>query len=319
MSLWVAGKFSMIGALKRRFLGPDRDRKAYDRACAGILNTPPLDIKDAPLRFLSMMCHRDIIPYLVAIKSLYSRIGEGRVVIVDDGTLTGEDRSVLDHHLGGVEYAMAADIPVGACPRGGCWERLLAIVDRLSGNYVVQVDADTVTLGAVDEIAQLYSANQSFTLGTPRGSEIASLSSISPLVREWIEDQGIDTLQVQAEALFEQLPNADERRYVRGSAGFAGFAKGSVTRNQAEDFSQEVEAALGPRWHDWGSEQVASNYLIANAPDAVVLPQPKYSCYQPNIDPTDAAFLHFFGTYRYDGGLYQRLSETEIRRLMPST
>ena len=79
----------MIRSLLRgRFSPSKRVKRDYDRACQGILNTPPLDIQEAPLRFLSMMCHRDVIPYLVAIKSLYQVVGEGRIIIVDDGTLT---------------------------------------------------------------------------------------------------------------------------------------------------------------------------------------------------------------------------------------
>src|SRR3546814_2103893 len=66
-------------------------------------------------------------------------------------------------------------------------------------------------------------------------------------------------------------------RYVRGCAGFAGFARGGDARMLAETFSQEATRLLGAeRWARWGSEQVASNMIVANDPNALLLPYDHY-------------------------------------------
>ena len=43
-----------------------------------------------------------------------------------------------------------------------------------------------------------------------------------------------------------------------------------------------MEAILGTSWFEWGSEQVASNFVVANSPNPIVLPLPTYSCFGPS-------------------------------------
>ena len=73
----------------------------------------------------SMMGTRVLLPYLVAVKSFHAQLAIGRVVILDDGTLTAADRAVLAHHLGNPSILPIDAVKTGACPTGGTWERLL--------------------------------------------------------------------------------------------------------------------------------------------------------------------------------------------------
>ena len=73
-----------------------------------------------------------------------------------------------------------------------------------------------------------------------------------------------------------------------------------------------MRARLGARWDEWGTEQVASNFAIANTPGAVVLPWPEHACHDPAIDAGRAEFLHFVGTHRFEGGTYAALSRAAI-------
>src|SRR3546814_7643275 len=86
------------------------------------------------------------------------------MVIMDDGTLTDRDRSVLRQHLDNPRIISIRDIDTGPCPRGGTWERLLTILDLCADDYVIQLDSDTVTIGPVPHIQQAIAANSSFTL-----------------------------------------------------------------------------------------------------------------------------------------------------------
>ena len=78
----------------------------HNEAIAAILDTPPLVPQRDGLVLFSMIGTAVVLPYLVAVKSLWQQLGRGRVAILDDGTLTAPDRAVLAAHLG-LPYAFA--------------------------------------------------------------------------------------------------------------------------------------------------------------------------------------------------------------------
>ena len=74
-------------------------RLRHDRRARAVLQTPPLRARDDGVQILSMIGTRAVLPYLVAVKSFAAALGRGRIVILDDGTLTAADRAVLARHL----------------------------------------------------------------------------------------------------------------------------------------------------------------------------------------------------------------------------
>ena len=282
-------------------------RSWYNLNCRAIFDTEPLRIREAPLLFLTMVSHDDLLMYLVAIKSLYWRIGEGSIAVINDGSLTPADIDRLNYHLGRPEILDVRRIETGPCPRGGCWERLLTAMDLCADQYLIQVDSDTLTLNAVPEVIEAYRNNWSFALGTYHGQRIVSLSE----AYAFVEKNTSNHVQVLAERCFLNFLDG-EWRYVRGCAGFSGFARGRHGRADAEAWSRRMQENLGEKWSEWGSEQVTSNLLIANASDSVVLPYPRYANINPTLDPAHSAFIHFIGTFRYSRGTY--IAET--RRLI---
>jgi hypothetical protein len=131
-------------------------RRRHLRSCRRILDLPRLTIREAPLSFVSMVSHRDLVMYLVAIRSLYAQIGEGSITVIDDGSLTAADIELLQRSLSDPLIIRADQIDTGACPRGGTWERLLHILDLSSSRYVIQMDSDTLTLAPVCEVIDAY-------------------------------------------------------------------------------------------------------------------------------------------------------------------
>jgi hypothetical protein len=258
-----------------------------------------------------------LLPYLVAAKSFQSRLGRGRFVILDDGTLTASDGVLLRHHLGDPEIRAIGDVDTGPCPRGGTWERLLTILDLRAGNYVIQLDSDTVTLGDVGEINAAIEAGQSFTLRGGIDSEILPLAATSDLARHHATP-GRQHVQAAIEQAMVDvvIPGQAELRYVRGCSGFAGFAPNPDGRGLAEAFSQEAERLLGRSyWSEWGSEQVTSNFVVANQPQSLLLPYDRYlNFWNEPVDPA-AAFVHFVGTYRFHRQAYQQAALDAIRAL----
>jgi len=279
------------------------NRARYDRKCRGILETPPLAIMPAPLIFCSMVSQRDLIMYLVAIKSLYRNIGEGTIYIINDGSLTATEMDLLNHHLGSPTIEHIKNIPTDPCPRGGTWERLLRLVTLAEQAYVMQVDSDLLARQPVPEVVQCYRENWSFTLGTGMGQSFTTLKDAASTAKV----AGGTHIQIVAEQAFDRLDGAAEKRYVRGCSGFTGFAHGLSLRPHAEEFSMSMQRRLGDRWQEWGTEQVTSNYLIANSARSCVLPATKYVNFSPQICIKDAALLHFIGTHRFYHGIYATL------------
>jgi hypothetical protein len=285
-------------------------RWRFERACRGIFSTTPLQVQPAPLTIVTMLAHTDVLMYLIAIKSLYRRLKEGRVLVLDDGSLLEQDYATLRQQIQGLEIRALNSQQMGQCPRGGCWERLVWIMELSKSSYVVQMDSDTITTGAINEVMDCYRANQSFTLGTKRGRRFVLLKEAHELIQEVVSEH----IQIVSERTLHLLNDSDQKRYVRGGAAFAGFARGAFCREDLEAFAVNMGRLIGRRWQQWGSEQVASNFMIANAPSARVLPFPKYASFEASQDTRESEFLHFIGCNRFDKGVYISEAQRAIRK-----
>lgn len=300
-------------------------RKARETAhlaqCNAVYATPPIEPHHDGVVVFSMIGTRVVAPYLVAVKSFLRELDCGRVVLLDDGSLTGRDRERLAAHLGNPEVRSIHDVDTGDAPRGGCWERLMTLIDLSARDYVIQLDSDTVTLGPVPEVRAAIDAGRGFTILGGTDGEAQGLKTLADFRRQVYPagPEGIDVdahVQTQIEARMDRLPDADHCRYVRACAAFAGFAPGSVTRADAITFSRAAEDAVGVDvWRRWGSEQVASNYLIANTVDPVLLPYARYFHFWDDGDREDPALIHFPGTHRYTGNSYARATAAALATL----
>jgi len=255
----------------------------------------------------------DVHMYILAVKALYRRLGGGKIVAIVLRNFAESYRTLLRKHLGPVEFHHLEDLPVGNCQRGGTWERLIFCVDRSAREFVIQIDADILCIGPIEEVCQCVEENRAFVLaeGIP----------VQPLPN-WVEkgikrksDNIVTTFEVKA----SEFPDAANWNYVRGSSGFAGFARGGVTRALLETFHAGGLKVHGARWTEWGTEQIASNFAIANMPNSLPLPYPKYSTFEPDYATfqrqgiTDKmSLLHFIGAFRFDGGVYPTLANREI-------
>jgi hypothetical protein len=292
------------------------DQRRHDRAAAAILKTPPIAARDDGLILFSMIGTAVLNSYLVAVKSLYNELDMGQIMLLNDGTLTAQDRHDLAHHCGNPVIIEISDVDTSPCPSGNCWERLMAILAARGANYVIQLDSDIVVTGPIPEVIDAIAANSSFTLGGDAAAVENGFMSAEMLAHK-IYPNGPPSshVQHQAECRFGQLTNADTRRYIRGCAGFAGFSRGASGRETLAAFSEEIESLIGPKWHEWGSEQIASNYVIANDSKPQVLPYERYVNHWDTPLPVGARLIHFIGTHRYDHGNYLRATKDVIARL----
>ena len=289
-------------------------RAAFGLRCRGILDTLPVALnRTSSLLVLSQLQHKDLLMYLLALKSFAQRIDIGGVAVLNDGSLTADDLDTLRYHVPGIELLSLESFRSDSCPRGGTWERILAICERAQDRYVVQLDSDTLTLADIDEVKVCIREGCSFTIGTWDKQTFEPMSERVRYARQ-VAQTSPPHVQIVAEANFDRLKRFNELRYVRGCSGFAGFSRKSVTRSFVEAISAEMSGALGSKWSEWGSEQVMSNIAVANAPRATVLPHPKYAdCHK--VNPTETAFVHFIGSCRFSGGAYAHHARSVIEAL----
>ncbi|WP_404479501.1 hypothetical protein [Novosphingobium sp. BL-52-GroH] len=298
-------------------------KAAHYRSARAVLDTPPIVAGDGPgggVVIFSMIGTQVLLPYLVAVKSLHARLGMGRVVILDDGSLTDADRRVLDHHCGTPQVLHIADVDTGECPRGGTWERLLTLLDLRVQDYVIQLDSDTVTVGDVPEIREAIARNESFLLLGGSDAQEHGIEALPDYVAHRYPQGPVAApahIQALVESRYGSYPDAADHRYVRGCSGFTGFARGGASdRAAAAVFSRHATALVGEDvWNRWGSEQVASNFLLANETGTRILPYARYANYWKQAINDDARFMHFVGTHRYSDKEYRRLSAKAVDAL----
>lgn len=294
----------VIQRLKRDYF-----RGQYQKAAREILATRPLARGELPFTLLSMVHQRDVHSYLVAVKSFAHFVNPDRIVVVCDPTIDNDDRAILKRHLPHVELREAREFVHPDIPRGGCWERLFAISEYVRDSYVVQLDADTLTVQPIPEVLQAIRSGTGFVLGetpdTPIRSLAAARENALPWMRPGAHIQGI----AETEMVNVGLP--ENACYIRGCAGFTGFPRASDMRDTMLDYSRRMTGKLGDDWKRWGTEQVTSNYLVSNATGTKPLPFPKYGT--PDCATGETAFLHFIGSMRFINSKYEATSRQAIR------
>lgn len=286
----------------------DYFRAKYQKVVQEVLATAPLRPGSLPFMLLSMVQQRDVHSYLVAVKSFTHFLNPERIVVVCDPSMTPADHATLKQHVPHIELRNANEFTHPDIPRGGTWERLYAITKFSPDNYVVQLDADTLTVRPIPEVLEAITAGHGFVLGempdTPKRSlgetRAHALPNLGP-------DAHVQTIS-EAEMANVGLPA--DARYIRGCSGFTGFPRSASMHEQMLDFSRRMGGKLGEDWKRWGTEQVTSNYLIANSAGIQALPFPKYST--PDCATGDTAFFHFIGSMRFINRKYETTSRHAI-------
>jgi len=300
-----------IGLVSRLTARVKRDyfRRKYEHVMRMVGATRPLERGNVPFMLLSMVQQRDVQSYILAVKSFARFANPERIVIICDPSINERDRSVFRQHVPHVELRRAEEFTHPALPRGGTWERLFAISEFVSDHYVVQLDADTLTVQPVPEVLHAIGNGCGFVLGEKSDTCLLALTETS---RNALPFLGVGShVQDRSEAAMADLGLPEDACYVRGCSGFTGFPRSDKMRQTLVDFSGRMADRLGADWKRWGTEQVTSNYLVANAWNTVVLPFPKYGT--PDSATADTAFFHFIGSMRFINNKYEAMSRRAIR------
>lgn len=297
---------TVIQRIKRDYF-----RWQYANAARGILATAPVSKGSVPFMLLSMVQKRDVVSYLVALKSFTRFLNPQRIVVVCDPSIDAEDRAVLSAHIPHLELRHADEFTHPDIPRGGTWERLYAIAQYAVDNYVVQLDADTVTTQPIEEVRAAIEAHAGFVLVEKTTTRILTVEETRAITVPRLRPN--PHIQSSSEAIMATVGLPEGVRYVRGCSGFTGFPPDPAMAAAMLDYSARMTRALGEGWKRWGTEQVTSNYLVANSRNVVTLPFPKYGT--PNTADAQTAFIHFIGSMRFINSQYQSTSADAIRQM----
>lgn len=246
---------------------------------------------------------------LLAMKSFVQTVGVNvRIDLIDDGSLTIQDKRKLAEHLPNCNIIDIADIDVFSCPNGGTWERLNHILSLSKDHYVIQVDTDIVTIGDVNEVLECVRDNRAFIISGPEWDNPITPKDMAKLAKSWNNPH----VQSVSETFFDKIGSIKLETYCRGCSAFTGFPKGINLQRDLIAFSNEMESFVGrDRWREWGTEQLSSNVMISLTLNPMILPWPKYQNYGfPFTEyESDVSVYHFIGTHRFDRGLYKKLAK----------
>lgn len=287
------------------------NRWRFRRVVQAITATPPVAAGPGPFAALSMVHHRDVLPYLLAAKSFVHYARPSRVIVVADPTLDESDGRLLAAHLPGIEILPAKAFQRPALPIGGTWERLSAIAEINREISIVQVDADTVTSGVPNDVIDAATKARSFIIRSEPGVEIVPLDVAQGVGERLLQES--HHIQAVAESKLTQLSDWARLRYARGCSGFTGFGRGALDPALLAAISLQMRGIHGDRWDEWGTEQVTSNLLAASAEGAFMLPHPKYC----NADSKAASTVvaHYIGYARHVTRDYEHAARRVIGAL----
>lgn len=285
----------------------------FDISISRILKTKPLKYRqDNRVIILTMLGHDDIKMYLVAIKSFMSNFGYGTIEVINDGTLTESDKQILNAHIPNIRCFESKNVNTLKCPSYISWKRLLRIVELAKDHYVIQLDADTISLSPLIDIHDKVSDNQGFLIGSNLWRQGVDVNWLHDIISNWEYTH----VQPSAELIFKDIDFfQDGTKYLKACAGFAGYPKNFSTSAEIEKLSLQIEAKLGKKWHEWGSEQTATLCLISKTNGSSVLPWPQYQNFMfptTNESSDSASFVHFIGSNRYKKGGYKKLVHSFI-------
>lgn len=231
--------------------------------------------------------------------------------MIADPTLDQIDRNILRQHIPHLEILEAGDFRRPALPVGGTWERLSAIAILCREVSIVQLDADTMTFGYPEEVVNAMSANRSFIIRSEQGVEIQTLDVASKYGEKLLLVS--NHIQAVSEARFIEIKNYNNYRYVRGCSGFSGFGRSAICEEGLAELSNSMRSIHNARWDEWGTEQVSSNLLAASAPNAFLLPHPKY-CNADGIDEKTIV-AHYIGYARHINRNYEYKAKAALEKL----
>lgn len=289
-------------------------RRAFSRSIRARFALPPVEKDSHGPIVVSMVSKRDLQNYLVAIRTFSRSISPSRVIVLDGGRIDESDATQIRSAIPFAELISVDEVDLTGLQRGGTWERLALIAHLSECGYVIQLDADTLTLGELSVVGKCIDSGTPFVLrGDRHGSDVVTVSQASERAAR-ANGSHVQTVFEQRLSRFADDPNL---RYIRGCSAFTGFPQGSITPASLRAVFARLQPLCEDRWKEWGTEQITANFILANLPDTVALSPEMYATFtgQRAEELRMADFIHFIGTYRYRDGIYVKFAKERLQAL----
>ena len=291
-----------------------------------VRNTPTIKINpNAATGIHSIVPHRNLYAYLIAIKSLLRYSNDFAVYVHDDGSLSDDDKILLKDHINGINIlcrTQADDYfdkkmqdPFLSKVRTS-YTSYLKLFDptfRSTQKRIILLDSDTLFIKYPHHIIE-WSKNG----GAPwyHAAPLGNMKAVKKSANVKPKDPHIQTL------IMEQLSNInteldDHYSLEQGfCAGFIGYDVDAIGFPRLKRLLENLHKRFGDKIFKWGAEQTIHG-LILCGDNAERLPMKDYFVYTQNNAPQadEATFIHFVGENRFFKLKYPRLASSIVNTL----
>ena len=283
----------------------------YYRAACKFRSTQPVVQGKLPFILLSVGQKRDAIPYLVAVRSFARHANPQRVATICSRSIDRRNRKTFCACTLQIELRDAIEFTDPRIPKAGKLERLSAIAGYASESCIRQTDSDNAKVNSVPEAVEAVISGTAFVLGG--GPNEGPLALVQTFEQAKAIEVSWGKTQELADIKMAELDRPADEKYVRSCSGSTGFPRSADMLLKLFAYSVEMRHLAGDRWAEWGTEQVTSNYLVANSQGVKILPLRKYG--KPNYATSEMAFFHFIGYTRYVDDMYESTPRQIIQAL----
>jgi hypothetical protein len=292
-------------------------------AARGIYRTPPLPCDPtADCSIHTMLSHSDLLMYLLAIKSFLRFRPLARVVVHSDGSLTRGDEAVLHAHVPNIRIVSSPEADTRAQQelnpflldwrrRDASWRRVIDTELWCETPRRMIIDADILTIrqpSAVLEWMAGAGGGRPLLFGAPAGPPSGPIAA-------GVGRRHMQTIFREQLATVAALANRPAEFFQGATSGYYGCERELSLSAIETVLRAGLEA--GVPMHEWGGEQCLVVYLLSTAQPIRLDPR-QYVNFAPEVKERlpEVAVAHFFGTFRYHGGIYPRLAAAVVRDLL---
>jgi lipopolysaccharide biosynthesis glycosyltransferase len=295
-----------------------------------IRRTPPIETNPrASTSVHSIVAHRFVYAYLVAVKSLLYHFSDVTVFVHDDGSLNARDRELIRAHMPEAIIIDRAEItrrfdheicdPFLSQVRSS-YTSYLKLFDPTflrHGQRIILLDTDTLFLRAPTAVINwARNGGEPWYHLAPRGNMKATSREKSATSQQ---EPHIQTLIMNDLVVLNDELGRDYRLEQGFCAGFVGYSVDLVDFKELRELLTCLYAKFGDRIFRWGAEQAIHGLLLCGK-GAKALPIQDYFVYTQNNagNVANATFVHFVGENRFFRFRYPRLAARLMRNLAGS-
>jgi hypothetical protein len=288
----------------------------------GVFHTPPTPCDPAAECTIHTMLGRaDLLMYLVAIKSFLRFHPRARVAAHSDGSLTSADEDCLRAHVPGIRVVSANEADARANKelnpflaewraRDASWRRIIDTELWCETLRRMIIDSDILTIRRPDAVLEWISGSGG---SRPLMFGAVDASPAGP-IPEGTGSRPMQNIFRERLGQFAKEAKGPPEFYQGGTSGYYGCTR-ELSLAEVERLIRAGLAA-GVPMAEWGGEQCLVVYVLSTS-DPIRLDVRKYFNFAPEAIErlVEAAVAHFYGTYRFYGGVYPRLAAEVVRHL----